>query len=173
VEITVTGVDGKESALSSLRSLPRQQPQKYVPDDRCLVLPRASDQCVCPLKPVRRPSFPNHHSPENQRSTPANLRVFRAKRARRAPGLQARCLDHRYYAVRVRQPFHSFYRPVRTGSLKPFGSYDHVGSDEIVTHELSLKRHGHSRHQRGNTASCRSRSQPAPALYGFTVSGTG
>jgi hypothetical protein len=54
---------------------------------------------------AQRPSSPNRRFPENQRWTRANLPVCRSGSAQRAPEFRARCLDHRYYAVRVRQPF--------------------------------------------------------------------
>jgi len=54
---------------------------------------------------VPGPSFPNHHSPENHRSTRANLPVCRSGGAQLAPEFRPRSLNHRCYAVRSKQPF--------------------------------------------------------------------
>jgi hypothetical protein len=55
---------------------------------------------IAQTRSVPGPSFPNHHSPENQRSTRASLPVCRPGGAQPAPEFWPRCSDHQYYAVR-------------------------------------------------------------------------
>lgn len=87
-----------------------------------------------------RPSFPNHHSRENQRSTRANLPACRSGSAQLAPEFRTRCLNHRYYAVRLRQPFQSILPTATNGSVHSSPCYPIMMGLASITVAISATR---------------------------------